>query len=810
MKRAAVGAVAGVMLAGLWCGLAWGQGRTGELTQAQEALVRGNRAYEAKRYKEAEESYRRALNYDPTLVEPAERLAAIYYEQGRHAEAVRLLRRALSANPGNGRLEAWLGLHLLKMKREREAVALLQKAVRKDYKLFLAQLKLGAYYFKHRRWQEAITAFWNYLKFRPKTGAGRKLDATVNRFLGIAYLRLGKYPQAQTRFLAALALRPKYWKAELELAEVYVHRGFCPRALSIFRKYRKYTSRRPRFAYLEALCHFKVKAKERALAALRRYLKSRPRSVKGHLLKGDVYYYFKDYDKALLAYERAVSLDRGSMLAAVKYGKALMGLRMYAKAKKVLQQVASRAPNSPQVLLGLGQACLGLKDYRSAAGYLRKLVAVAPRDVAGWTSLGRAYLKLKRIADALDAFKRAMRLSKGTDSAARSGLVAALNASAYEALKAGNVPLALERLRRAYGLDRHRLMTLRNLGLVLLVAKQYAEARKYLAMAKRKVPRDLVVNRLLGRVALALGQLESARAHYVVARQAAYRLGGVVLGEILVEFAAVLAKMGRTEDAVVQLRDAVLTTGGAPEVNRLARKDLVQLLLAQASAKIQEGKGSEVVGACQEAVKYAKGLGEMESLAKFFLALAYLDAAQWAKAMRLFRALARVGGIERVLKPPFDKLGLRFFEAYAAYREGRYGYAEGEFRKLMRRSRGKLRKTLAELIRSCREFQATALLRQGKTGRAAAAIRALGPRTRESRHNLALAWYRLGRVAKAVAVWSGPGMPPEAACNLGVHYDRIGRPAEAFKFYVRCVRRGGGNAEIRRRIDVKRRIFGFK
>jgi len=61
------------------------------MTQAQQAVQKGNEAYAAKRYKEAEEAYLKAVSYNPTLVEPVERLAAIYYEQGRHQEAVRLL-----------------------------------------------------------------------------------------------------------------------------------------------------------------------------------------------------------------------------------------------------------------------------------------------------------------------------------------------------------------------------------------------------------------------------------------------------------------------------------------------------------------------------------------------------------------------------------------------------------------------------------------------------------------------------------------------------------------------------------------------
>ncbi len=802
--------VAWVLLGSLGLGgRALAQGRTGEMTQAMQALRACGRAYAAKDFSKAEEACLKAFGYDPGLVDAVDKLAAIYYDKGRYRQAVALLRRAAAASPNDPRVESWLGLHLLKLKRTAEGVSHLKKAVKRDHKLFLAQLKLGAYYFKRRKWALAIPAFWNFLKYRSK--AASRIDPVVHRLLGIAYLRMGKLPQAQTRLLRALALRPKDHRAELELGEVYARRGFCNPALSIFRKYRKLSSRRPKLYYFEAVCHFKLKAKPRALAAVKRFIAARPRVADGYLLLGDIHLYYREYSQALGAYKKAVLMVPGSADAAVKYAKALMGLKMYRKAKAVLERTRKRAPDSPALLTVLGRCYEALKDYDKAMVVVERLVKLRPKSVDGWTLLGWISLRKDAVDRAVKAFRIATKLSGGRNSEARGGLVAAINRQAYEPVSRKDWAKARALLMEAYHIDKNRLMTLRNLGLVLLAAGQYEQAEKYLRMAFRKVQRDLVVNRLLGRVYLATGRLDAARTHYIRARQAAFRVGGVVLAEVQVEFAAVLARFGKLDQAISQLKDAVTNSGGDKATSRIARQNLVSSLLVRASKLIQDGKGEQAIGDCSLAVKNAVSLPDQALLkAKFLLAMASLDAAKWGTAISLLKELGTHGSFSKVLKPPYDKLGLKFFEVYAAYRQGRYGYAATEFRRLARRVRGPLRKKIEAMIVSCREFDAATALRLGKVKAALALLKAVGRRTRESRHNLALAYYRAGRVSKALGLWKSGGMPPAAACNLGIHYDNLGQPEQAYRYYKQCLARGGGNAAIRKRVEVKRKLFGFK
>jgi len=803
--------VLALILAAIWSSTVLAQGRTSTVTQAQQAVRAGDKAYAAKHYKEAEAQYRRALAYDMSLVGAVENLAAIYYTQGRHQEAVTLLRSALRANSNNAHLQEWLGLHLIKLHHAAEGIRYLKAAVKQDHKLFLAQIKLGAHYLKTRQWKKTVGAFWNFLKYRPKSASAP--DPVVHRLLGVAYMHLGRYPEAQTRLLRSLALRPKYARAELDLAEVYVDRGFCAPALGIFRKYRRLRNRRPRLIYLASVCYFKTKSKAQALKSITEYLRRRPNSLRGRLLLGDIHLYYKEYSHALAAFRRAVRSAPASVPAAVKYASALIGLRMYGKAIRVLETTLPRAGDNPELLEALGKAYLKTKKYAAAARYLRRLTAARPKAVAGWALQGNALFLMGKTEDAITSYRKAHALSHGKNSMARNGLVAAMNRKAGDLLKAHNRQAALALLKDAYGLDPRRLMTLRNLGLLYLLSGQPRKAVAFLERCFRKVPRDLVVNRLLGRIYLEQGQLNNARASYIRARQAAYRIGGVVLGDVQTEFAVLLARQGKLDDAISQLKQAIINTRVDKRSNLVARRDFVALSLVLGSRLLEAGKGDAALAYLEPAIQEAKGLtGTKAAMVRFLLAMAYVDVAKWGKATALFRAIGKGGVFRKVLKPPYDKLGLKFFEVYAAYRQGRYGYAATSFRKLARRAKGTLRKKIQDILRSCNEYDATNMLRSGHLKQAIASLRAAARYggSREARHNLALALYRAGHVAKAIRMWRSGGMPPQAWCNLGAHYDNIGQPAKAYEFYKKCVARGGGGAEVRKRIQVKQKLFGFK
>lgn len=791
--------------------VAYAQGRTGDQTQAQQALLRGNQAYNAKRYREAERHFMQAIGYDSSLTDAFEKLSAIYYQRSRHSSAVALLRRGLSANRGNAALSAWLGLHLLKLRITAEAIRRLQFAVKKNHKLFLAQIKLGGYYMRNRRWSRAVHAFWNFLKFRDRKAS--RVDPAVNLMLGIAYLRLKRYPQAQSRFKRALILRPKYVKARLGLAEVYVMRGYCPQALNVFKKYRKLQGRMPRLVYLEAVCFHRMRWKARALATVGRFLSRKPRSAEGHILKGDVHFFHREYGSALAAYKKATRVDPKSMQAVLKYGQALMARRRYREATRVLEMARSRGRTGPAVLASLGNCYLRLKRVSDAVKVLLQLTRQYPRNVSGRALLGDALIIRKDINGAVVQYRKALKFSRNKNSRARNGLIVALNRIAGKRYRGGNPGGALKALSEAYKLNSRKLVTNRNLGLVYLSAGRRGAALTHLLVALKKVPRDFVVNRLLGRLYLEQKRYTAARGHYLKARQAAYRLAANLRGEVQLELGIMLARTGEPDQAIEQFKEAAANTVADKPLNRLARVTLVDALTRRGQKLLETDKADKAVSDLELARDNVKGLGEKKALiVQFLLAMAYLDAGKWNAANRAFRLLKGKGALGKVLRPPYDRLGLRFFSTYASYRQGRYGQAATVMKKMARRVKGKLKSKIKDIVRSCYELMGTMHLRAGRVKVALGNLKTASRygRTRETAHNLALAMYKKGKTRKAVRVWQRGAMPPQALCNLGAHYDNSGNPRMAYQFYKKCLARGGGGAAIKKRLRVKERIFGFK
>ena len=53
------------------------------------------------------------------------------------------------------------------------------------------------------------------------------------------------------------------------------------------------------------------------------------------------------------------------------------------------------------------------------------------------------------------------------------------------------------------------------------------------------------------------------------------------------------------------------------------------------------------------------------------------------------------------------------------------------------------------------------------------------------------------------------GNPPEALVNLGILYDQLGRPKDAYDAWARAKARGVQARDLQRWIDAKKRIYGY-
>ena len=53
------------------------------------------------------------------------------------------------------------------------------------------------------------------------------------------------------------------------------------------------------------------------------------------------------------------------------------------------------------------------------------------------------------------------------------------------------------------------------------------------------------------------------------------------------------------------------------------------------------------------------------------------------------------------------------------------------------------------------------------------------------------------------------GNPPESLVDLGILYDQLGRPKDAYDAWVRAKARGVVARDLQKWIDAKKRIYGY-
>jgi hypothetical protein len=199
--------------------------------------------------------------------------------------------------------------------------------------------------------------------------------------------------------------------------------------------------------------------------------------------------------------------------------------------------------------------------------------------------------------------------------------------------------------------------------------------------------------------------------------------------------------------------------------------------------------------------------------------LAALKAGKISIAEDAWDAAQKAGGDSACqFRPPYDKLGVRFFVAYTQYRDsGNPNKREGAvrlFTQLLSRATGGTADWLRALLRSGYELLAYDYYQRSDEKRAAQFLASAAKVTgkgdkRELEHNLAVIDMFGGKSQQAERVFDGLGTRPcEARLNLGILRDRQGESKKALELYKQARACGARTPKLTEWIDVKERLFG--
>lgn len=571
---------------------------------------------------------------------------------------------------------------------------------------------------------------------------------------------------------------------------------------------------------------------KKARAAGTEFTRVRKTEARGYILLGDTYFADRDWAGALEQYLRAEKLLRANQAhdqiqLSIRLGKTYRRLPSpggaggnLAIAIDKLSSGFSANPGSVELGLELGAAYLEARQDAKAVALTDRLLAgpdaaKIPPDTRGniLVLAGKAQFNLHKLKEARQRFDAARELRPG-DITIQRGLVLTINEQAFEADKDPRTAQAL--LDQALAIDPQSPVTITNLAVLAIDRGECDSARQQLARLESIRGHDTVARaRLLARSYLCGARPDARKASeaYAAAEREAKKANAqLALAEIYTEWAP-LTWDSDLGDAIDKLEIAVQASTQDPAIASAAKRNLAIALYRHGWRLMRDGKSSEAAADFERASRDPSVLkGNEPPVFEFSYALALLDSGRAPEAAKLFRSLAARGGQSSYLKGSYARFGTQLFAAYANYRNGSVAarqQAAAELAKLM--NEPGLGDKVKELLAACWESIA---VDQWRAGQPVAAARSLTTAekyaTGDIKRRVAMdrAALTLGKGSLAAMENLG-GNPPESLVNLGIIYDQLGRPREAYDAWTKAKARGVQVRDLQRWIDAKKRIYGY-
>jgi hypothetical protein len=813
-------------------------------------LREADRYYEEGEYKKAAAAYDGAIRRYPGQVEPeayAKRATIFVIQKDLEAGLAFIRDKAKKQHPNAAEVLEQEAVILWGMGKKGDAIPLAEKAAATKPSAFAAQLLIGDYY-SARDPQKTATAYEAYLQYRPSDQESKDVFPRIK--LGYAYLAVattavtdGRIPDAKSGYESAKkqfdTLKKKHGKnstaalnADIGLCAAYTGLGKHDQAITVCET----IVRNPKQIDTRASAWFNLgksylakKQSGRARTAATEYNKLRGNEARGYILMGDAYLQEKNYDLALQNYQTAegkLKPDQSKLKVnlSIKMGKTYLNLPKPDIANAISKLEVGRDANAddPELAANLGQAYLLNKQDDKALTTADRLVKgksfaklKETQRVALLLVSGKALYNSKKYKESRERFQLAHETK--SDVEVRKRLVQVIEIQAYAAFADKDYKRADDLLDQAAQVDASSPSLSLKRAVMAIDQGKCDVAQKHLDKLRSSKGDALLYERLMGRTFLCLDKPNKKKAaeHYAKADAEAKKVqANLIQAEIYTEWAPILMEgNGNLDDVVSKLTDAVQFSAQSQDIQKAAKRNLAIALFKRGWKLLKDGRSEAAVADFERAAREPALLKGNEPAAfEFSHALALLDKGDSAEAAKMFSSLAKKGGQNQYLKKPYDKVGGQFFAAYASYRGGtpeKRAQAAKEFEKLAGSASGAFAAKIKDLLASSYEYVAYDQWRNGRStskSLAAAAKYASGDLARRIKHNQAVD----GMKASSLSTFDNMnGSPPEALVNLGILYDKAGKPKEAYEAWTKAQAKGVNAKDLKKWIDAKKRIYGF-
>jgi tetratricopeptide (TPR) repeat protein len=815
-------------------------------------LREGDKYFDDRNWKKAAAAYDRAINDAPGQVsaEAYGKRATIFIFLKDYKGGLAFVEKAKARYPNAPEVLEQEAIMLWETDRKEDAVKVAERVVKSKPQSFANQKLLGDYY-APRDPMKTAAAFEAYLQYRPTDlEAG---DVLPRLRLGYAYLANGRsvlgdgdearakqyYTKAAEQFETVQRKHGKKPNAMVNsdngLCAAFTGLRRWDQAISVCERVIQDPKRIDSAGsvwYNLATAYLARKQTKKARAAGNEFTRVRKNEARGYILIGDTYFEDRDWQNALDHYQRAEKAlkpnqQREQVQLSIRLGKTFRRLPAppgtnnpyLAQAIDKLTTAFNANPNSLELAIELGSTYLAAKQDAKATALTDRVLASAELAKAPAESraalleiAGKALFNQKKLKEARSSFEAARAL-RPADIQIQRSLVMTINELAFAEGKDYKSAQAL--LDEALKIDPGSTTTVTNRAVLAIERGDCEAARGELIKLDGMRGRDAVLTqRLLGRAYLCLNKPDAKKAleaFSAAEREAKKANAQTALAEIYTESAPLIWDAD-LQESVEKLETAVQIASQDPAIAPAAKRNRALALYRRGWKLMREGKSNDAASDFERALRDPDALrGITEPLAfEFSYALALLDSGRSNEAAKLFRSLAGKGNQALYLKGAYAAVGPQFFTAYANYRSTTGAQRQQACDQLSNLA-GSLGAKARELAAACWESVAYDHWRAGAVG---AAQKALGEAAKaasaDQKRRLAVDTAAMaldrGKLAELEAL---NGNPPEALVNLGIVYDMIGKPKEAYDAWVRAKARGVNTRDLQKWIDAKKRIYGY-
>lgn len=242
-----------------------------------------------------------------------------------------------------------------------------------------------------------------------------------------------------------------------------------------------------------------------AETAARQFLRQNSASADGHYLLGYILFKQDKPQASLDEYARGARYRAPGALELEIIGGDYFLLENYAEADKWLTESVQKDGSNALALYFLGRAKYNEKQFDQAVALFKQCLQVDPHNAKAQENLGLAYEALGKTADAMNAYRAAMALNPGPDSAAALHLGTLL-------VESNRAAEAVPYLRQAIQATSGSAPAHRELGKAYFNLKELDAAQHEIESAESLDPLSAPTHFLLAQVYRKRGLTEKARA----------------------------------------------------------------------------------------------------------------------------------------------------------------------------------------------------------------------------------------------------------------------------------------------------------